>query len=130
MRDFGESTAFPMPFPAHEFLDFSETEHERLFVAGEPVWTALTRIGAYLEERLERVGSSRQEGSVDPRAIVGDRVYVAHGAVIEANAVVKGPAWIGSGTVVRSGAYVRDAKSPSRDRLAEFLRDLPRSQAR
>jgi sugar/nucleoside kinase (ribokinase family) len=29
-----------------------------------------------------------------------------------------------------SGAYVRDAKSPSRDRLAEFLRDLPRSQAR
>jgi len=29
-----------------------------------------------------------------------------------------------------SGAYVRDARSPSRDRLAEFLRDLPRSQAR
>ncbi len=28
-----------------------------------------------------------------------------------------------------SGAYVRDARSPSRDRLAEFLRDLPRSQA-
>ena len=108
MRDSGESTAFPMPFPADEFLDFSETEHESLFVAGEPVWTALTRIGAYLEERLERVGSSRQEGSVDPRAIVGDRVYVAPGAVIEANAVVKGPAWIGSGTVVRSGAYVRE----------------------
>lgn len=29
-----------------------------------------------------------------------------------------------------SGAYVRDARSPGRERLVEFLRDLPRSQAR
>ena len=97
-----------MSFLPGELLDLAETEHAVLFVAGEPVWTALSRLAAYLEERLDRVGSVMQEGQVDPRAIVGERVFVAAGACIEANAVIKGPAWIGPGTVVRSGAYVRE----------------------
>jgi NDP-sugar pyrophosphorylase family protein len=97
-----------MSFDPRDFLDLSETEHAALFSPEEPVWTAISGIAGYLEERLDRGGSSMQEGQVDPRAVVGDRVYVGPGAVIEANAIVKGPAWIGSGTVVRSGAYVRE----------------------
>lgn len=97
-----------MSFDPCDFLDLSETEHAALFSTQEPVWSAISGIAGYLEERLDRVGSAMQEGTVDPRAVVGDRVYIGPGAVIEANAIIKGPAWIGSGTVVRSGAYVRE----------------------
>ncbi len=97
-----------MNFPPAAYLDLAETAHADLFAPDEPVWTSLSRLVGYLDERLDRVGSSLQQGSVHPRAVVGERVFVAEGAEIEANAVVKGPAWIGSGTVVRSGAYVRE----------------------
>ncbi len=97
-----------MNFLPDDYLDLAETEHAALFGPDGPVWAALPRIGRYLAERLDRMGSDLRRGSVDPRAVVGDRVHVAEGAEIEANAVVKGPAWIGSGTVVRSGAYVRE----------------------
>lgn len=97
-----------MPFPAEDFLDLDETEHAGLFLAGEPVWTALSRIAGYLAEGLERVGAGIEGASVDPRAVVGERVHLGEGVVVEANAVIKGPAWIGAGTVVRSGAYLRE----------------------
>lgn len=97
-----------MSFLPRDFLDLNETDHAALFSIEEPVWSAIPGIAGYLGERLDRVGSIKQEGTIDPRAVVGDRVYIGPGAVIEANAIVKGPAWIGSGTVVRSGAYVRE----------------------
>lgn len=97
-----------MKFLPGDLLDLAETENVALFAQDEPVWNAIVRIADYLAERLDRVASPMQQGQVDPRAVVGDRVFVAPGAVIEANAIVKGPAWIGSGSVVRSGAYVRE----------------------
>ncbi len=97
-----------MKFLPGDLLDLAETEHVALFAQDEPVWNAIGRIADYLAERLDRVASPMQQGQADPRAVVGDRVFVAPGAVIEANAIVKGPAWIGSGSVVRSGAYVRE----------------------
>lgn len=97
-----------MSFSPDDFLDLAETDHRGLFVPGEPVWAALPRIGAYLAEQLDRVGPDTKQGSIDPRAVVGDRVHLAAGAVVEANAVIRGPAWIGEGTVVRSGAYLRE----------------------
>jgi NDP-sugar pyrophosphorylase family protein len=95
-------------FLPDDLLDLAETDHALLFSQEEPVWSAISGLAGYLGGRLDRVGPAMQEGMVDPRAVVGDRVYVGPGAVIEANAIVKGPAWIGSGTVVRSGAYVRE----------------------
>ncbi len=97
-----------MNFTPAAYLDLAETAHAALFLPDEPVWTALSRLDAYLSEQLDRVGSERQRGSIHPRAVVGERIFVAEGAIIEANAVVQGPAWIGRGTVVRSGAYVRE----------------------
>jgi len=97
-----------MSFSASDLLNLAETDHSALFSPDEPAWVALSGIAAYLEERIERVGSGLRQGSVDARAVVGEQVYLAPGAIVEANAIVKGPAWIGSGTVVRSGAYVRE----------------------
>ncbi len=98
-----------MNFPAADYLDLAQTEHAELFAGKEPVWAAISAIAGYLNDRLDRLEGPFLRGEVDERAVVGDRVYVAPGAVVEANAVIKGPAWIGPGTLVRGGAYVREA---------------------
>ncbi|MEX2580970.1 MAG: UDP-N-acetylglucosamine diphosphorylase [Verrucomicrobiales bacterium] len=95
-------------FSPADILDLSETEHAELFPAGQPVWSALSDIGGYLERLLERIDGPLVRGEVHESAFVGPRVHVAPGATIEPHAVVKGPAWIGPGTVVRSGAYLRE----------------------
>lgn len=95
-------------FAATDYFDLSQTDHAELFSAEEPVWTAIGRIGAYLDLLLSHVEGSLPQGDIHDSAQVGDRVYIAPGAVVEANAVIKGPAWIGTGTTVRSGAYVRE----------------------
>jgi len=95
-------------FPAADYLDLDATDHGALFPEGEPAWSALAAIGDYLDGILDAPEGERIRGEVHGRAVVGERVHVAEGARIEANAVVNGPAWIGSGTVVRSGAYVRE----------------------
>ncbi len=93
-------------FSPDTYLDFSQTDHAALFAEGEPVWSPLSKFGDYLEELLST--NRRIEGKVHTRAEVGDDVFVAEGAVVEANATIKGPAWIGAGSTVRSGAYVRE----------------------
>lgn len=95
-----------MSFATRDYLDLDRTEHAGLFDPDEPVWGALGRIAAYLDGLLEAAGPLIR-GEVHERAVVGPRVWIAPGAVVEANAVIQGPAWIGEGTVVRSGAYLR-----------------------
>lgn len=99
-----------MPFPPREFFDLGNTDHADLFTdPEEPVWSVLSRIGDYLAAKLDAVSeiSDLVKGEVHPTAVVGPRVWIAEGAVVEANAVIQGPAWIGKNTTVRSGAYLR-----------------------
>jgi len=95
-------------FPAIEFLDLDHTAHRELFSGEDEVWTALARLAAYLNGLIESLAGERLAGQVDERAALGELVYVAEGAKVEAHATIKGPAWIGPGTIVRSGAYVRE----------------------
>lgn len=95
-------------FPPADYLDFSESDHASLFQADLPVWSAISGIKDYLAHLLDEVEGDLIQGEVHERAVVGDRVYLAPGAIVEANAIMKGPAWIGAGTTVRSGAYVRE----------------------
>jgi len=95
-------------FAAGDFLDLDHTVHGDLFVKGEPVWTALGRIGEYLGRRLDSMSSPLLNGKIDERAVVGPGVYIGFHTVVEANAVIKGPAWIGNDCTVRSGAYLRE----------------------
>ncbi|MDF1825418.1 MAG: UDP-N-acetylglucosamine diphosphorylase [Verrucomicrobiales bacterium] len=97
-----------MDFPAEAYLDFEQTDHRDLFRPDEPVWSALSHIKGYLAGLLDSVEGDLIRGTVDPRAVVGEQVYLAPGATVEANAIIKGPAWIGEGTTVRSGAYLRE----------------------
>ena len=95
-------------FAARDYLDATHSAHFDLFTEGEPVWTALSRIGEYLCHRLASLTSPRLNGEIDERAIIGPDVYIGCRTVVEANAVIKGPAWIGDDCTVRSGAYIRE----------------------
>ena len=100
-----------MDFSPAGFFDLSETGHAAVFDGVARIWEALPRIADYTKKLIaerEAGGESLHLGSVHPRAEVGGEVFVAKGAVVEANAVIKGPAWIGCGSVVRSGAYLRE----------------------
>jgi len=91
-----------------QFLDLDHTDHGSLFPEDQPVWSAIPRIGNYLQESLAAVKGERLNGDIHERAIIGPEVYIGPGSVVEANAIIKGPAWIGSNCTVRSGAYVRE----------------------
>ena len=91
-------------FSPADFLDLSHTAHAELFEADQPVWSALTRIGPYLQAHLK----PGIHGEVASTAFVGPDVYIGHGTVVEPNAVIKGPAWIGKNCQVRAGCYIRE----------------------
>ena len=87
-----------------DFLDLSHTAHAALFEADQPAWAALPKISAYLKEVLK----PGIHGEVASTAFVGPDVYIGHGTVVEPNAVIKGPAWIGKNCQVRAGCYIRE----------------------
>lgn len=87
-----------------EFLDLSHTAHAALFDPDQPVWSALTKIDAYLKAHLK----PEILGEVAPTAFIGPNVFIGEGTVVEPNAVIKGPAWIGSNCQVRAGCYIRE----------------------
>ena len=91
-------------FLAASYLDLAHTHHAVLFRETEHVWTALTRIEAYLDFRLQ----SANRPPNNQWAYIGEQVFVGEGTNIEPNAVIKGPAWIGKNCQIRSGCYIRE----------------------
>lgn len=86
-----------------EYLDLERTDHQALFESGQPVWSALDKIGNYLKFRLKPKMAGRMVG----RPFVSNQVFIGEGTVVEHGATVIGPAWIGSDCHIRSGCYVR-----------------------
>lgn len=90
-------------FATENFLDLSHCGHAELFVTGEPVWAAISRISAYLDAKQ----SFSHLGDIAEGAHVGARVHIGEGTIVEHGAYIEGPTWIGKNCLVRSGAYVR-----------------------
>ncbi|MFL6529697.1 MAG: UDP-N-acetylglucosamine diphosphorylase [Chthoniobacterales bacterium] len=91
-------------FSPEEFLDLSHTAHPKLFENEGYVWDALKQIASYLQFRLK----PEVLGELMGKPFISDAVFVGRGTVIEAGAVLKGPAWIGENCEIRSGCYVRE----------------------
>jgi NDP-sugar pyrophosphorylase family protein len=93
-------------FAPNDFFDLSSFEHHAIFEDPRVrnVWDVLKLIDEYLETILQ----AQILGEVDPRAyLIGEQIYIAPGARVEAGAYIAGPAYIGAGSVVRHGAYIR-----------------------
>lgn len=91
-------------FSPEEFLDLTHTAHPKLFENQGYVWEALKQIASYLQFRLK----PEVLGDLMGKPFISDAVFVGRGTVIEAGAVLKGPAWIGENCEIRSGCYVRE----------------------
>lgn len=92
-----------MKFSSSEYLDLTHVPYPELFEGDEPVWKVLARIGDFFNDKAR----SGVEGRIDPRATIIGEVFIDEGTVIEANTLIRGPAYIGKNCEVRSGAYVR-----------------------
>lgn len=93
-----------MTFPASDYLDLTQTQHGALFEGLGEVWEVLDRLGPYLQERLQ----PGLHGRIIGQPVIGDRVFIGKGTVVEPGAYIAGPAWIGADCRIGHGAYVRE----------------------
>ena len=91
---------------AETFFELPGWEHSDLFRAEEGVWAALgDRLEDYLEAWTDWTIRSDVPTGVH---LLGDRIAIAPGCRLEPGAVIIGPAILGAGVVIRTGAYVRE----------------------
>lgn len=127
-----------MPLPADHLFDLSLFDHRDLFAEGEPPWTALGRLEAYLSGfirerrhlddgpyRRPRGDELMQEGGAwfeKPSFIlIGKRVRIEPGAMIT------GPAVIDDGAVIGHGARLRGPVLVSRDAIVGHCSEVKSS---
>lgn len=93
------------PFEPEDFFDLSNNKLAAgLFEGVEYVWDAVAFLPAYIENVLRPVilGEVEEGGWLEPNL-----VRLEKGSRVERGAIVRGPAIIGSNTVIRTGAYIR-----------------------
>jgi NDP-sugar pyrophosphorylase family protein len=91
-------------FSPSDYLDLKQTDHAAIFAGVTHAWEILPRLAEYLEKTLSPANLGRMIGS----PVIGDRVFIGEGTVVEPGAYIKGPAWIGANCQIRHGAYLRE----------------------
>jgi UDP-N-acetylglucosamine diphosphorylase / glucose-1-phosphate thymidylyltransferase / UDP-N-acetylgalactosamine diphosphorylase / glucosamine-1-phosphate N-acetyltransferase / galactosamine-1-phosphate N-acetyltransferase len=92
-----------MTFVATELFDLTQTEHAVVFDDTRYAWEALKKIEPYLAQVTRQNPPKKFPG-----AIIGDRVIIGEGTVVEPGAMIKGPAIIGKNCQIRHNAYIRE----------------------
>lgn len=87
------------------FLDLSKTEHAGLFAGLTQAWEVLPKLKDYLKKELR---PGRDGAILIGAPVIGPDVFIGEGTVIEPGAYIKGPAWIGANCEIRHGAYLRE----------------------
>jgi UDP-N-acetylglucosamine diphosphorylase / glucose-1-phosphate thymidylyltransferase / UDP-N-acetylgalactosamine diphosphorylase / glucosamine-1-phosphate N-acetyltransferase / galactosamine-1-phosphate N-acetyltransferase len=91
-------------FAPADYLDLKQTDHAAIFDGVTQAWEILPRLAHYLEKNLKPANHGKMIGS----PVIGERVFIGEGTVIEPGAYIKGPAWIGANCQIRHGAYIRE----------------------
>ena len=91
-------------FLPSDYLDLKQTDHAALFHGVTQAWEILMKIENYLKEHLVPANLARIHGN----PVIGKQVFIGRGTVVEPGAYIKGPAWIGSNCQIRHGAYIRE----------------------
>ena len=86
-------------FTAADLFDLSQTEHATIFDGCQYAWEALKKIEAYLAN-VPRQNPPKKF----PGALIGNRVVIGEGTVVEPGALIKGPAIIGKNCQIRHNA--------------------------
>lgn len=92
-------------FSPTAFFDLGDFAHRDLFDDEAPVWAVL---GARLEAYLEAWTDWGIACDLPPGVhLLGEKIFMAPECKVEPGAVIVGPAIIGNGVSIRTGAYVR-----------------------
>jgi NDP-sugar pyrophosphorylase family protein len=87
-----------------DLFDFQDWKYADLFHDVAWVWEVLPRIKDYIASHLE----PGIEGTVmDGAWLDGDDIFIGAGTVVEPGAFIRGPAIIGCNCEIRQGAYIR-----------------------
>ena len=90
-------------YTAADLFDLTQTEYAALFEGCGYAWEALKKIETHLAT-VPRQHPPRRF----PGALIGDRVMLGEGTVVEPGAMIKGPAIIGKNCQIRHNAYIRE----------------------
>jgi NDP-sugar pyrophosphorylase family protein len=91
-------------FAPEKYLDLEQTEHAALFAKAEQAWDVLLALDLYLRDAIKPANHGRMIG----HPVIGAKVFIGEGTVVEPGAYIKGPAWIGENCQIRHGAYIRE----------------------
>jgi NDP-sugar pyrophosphorylase family protein len=91
-------------FAPADYLDLKQTDHAALFDGVTQAWEVLPRLVHYFEEKLV----PKNLGKMIGQPVIGEKVFIGEGTVVEPGAYIKGPAWIGPNCHIRHGAYIRE----------------------
>jgi len=87
-----------------DFFELKDFAHRDIFADIEYVWDALKCLPEYIESTIK----PGIYGTVhDGACLIGDKIRIGKGSVVEPGAYIAGPTIIGENTVIRHGAYVR-----------------------
>lgn len=87
-----------------DFFDLQGYAHAALFDGVEHVWDVIGRIHRYaLANAVAGVRGQVMEGAF----LIGDRISIGPGTVVEPGVVIKSPCIIGRDAEIRQGAYIR-----------------------
>src|SRR5258708_187109 len=91
-------------FAPTDYFDLKQTDHAGIFHGVAQAWEILPKLENYLQEHLVPAIFGQLIG----RPVIGKEVYIGMGTVVEPGAYIKGPAWIGPNCTIRHGAYIRE----------------------
>jgi UDP-N-acetylglucosamine diphosphorylase / glucose-1-phosphate thymidylyltransferase / UDP-N-acetylgalactosamine diphosphorylase / glucosamine-1-phosphate N-acetyltransferase / galactosamine-1-phosphate N-acetyltransferase len=87
-----------------DYFDLMGQGHEELFASIQDVWEILPAIAGYLKKYRPK-GS---KGKILGNPVIGENVFLGEGTIVEPGAYIRGPAWIGKNCEIRHGAYLRE----------------------
>ena len=90
-------------FAASDLFNLKQTQYAHLFEDGEPAWRMLPHLKDFLETTIKPANNA----VISSQAIIGERVYLGEGTIVEHGACIEGPAIIGNNCHIRHGAYIR-----------------------
>lgn len=91
-------------FKPLDLFDLEQTAHADLFRECEYAWSALAHLKEYINLRLRPELKHSSLG----QSFIGEHVCIGEGTVVEAGAMIKGPAIIGRHCQIRHNAYIRE----------------------
>jgi len=89
----------------NDFFSLSQYAHRNLWLEGEYVWMALSR----MEKYFQTISFAAKKEKIPPSVTIDkpDQVLLGENVILEPEVYIQGPCILGRGCIIRHGAYLR-----------------------